>query len=1529
MFYLEIVNCYLQNEAACRVITALRNVSNLGTLILENNNFSKDVTDDLATAVSVNCRLKKLKLANNNLQHHAVVLAQALGQIKLLTDLDLSNNSMTDEVVDALALATENNTSLQRVNLRGNALKTNGIIKIAQSLSWNSRLKVLDICNDQVTEDAADAISIAVLSNVSLEELYLDDNNLGLGIKTLAATLKEITTLKVLGLNNNKLSDDSADGLVAVVCSNKNLEKLFLLNNNLKLGAIKIFLALSKVTTLTVLNLSKNGMAEEVACSLAAAIESNCSLTTIKLSSNKLQTKGIKTISQTLSKLSSLQVLHIDDNQITKEAASDIASVVLSNICHLKEFYLNDNDLQDGIIEIANAFKSASAIQKLVISDNNMFGDVSDALADALKNMLSLKIFAAMNNKLRTNGIVTIAKSLSCLSGITFLNIHNNEITKQAEDALALVIQNNNKLEDLSIGENDFTGARKIFASLKILYELKKINLTNCGMLESVSKELEIGLANKNSLRSVAFEGNYLKTNGIISIANSLKHISNITLLNLHNNQLTKEAGDALASIILNNAKLEDLYLGSNQLQVGALKVIRALKKLSTLKVLDLNDNNITEYVADELSSAIDCNPLLSTLRLRSNKLKATGAIKIFNSLTKLTTLKSLNMRNNLITDSASEAIASMLLSNTTIEELYLGCNYLGKEIFKILTALTSNSNLKLLDLDDNISGSELISVVQNVTLETLWLAKNYLGSLKNLYNIKNLHMSKKLIEVDFNDNYLRGDVAKECVTAIISNNSSLESVQLQNNHFSTEELSQILQSLSKLSTLKVLIIKDNVITSKLADVITLVIKNNAELKELHINCDNLQQDMSKVTGVLNSLPKLKILDIIGGNVSEKMLNDLTTLIQSNCVQNLRLVENSLKLRAGVLAQAISHITCLTVLNLSSNFISEEVANDLAGAITSNQSLKDLKLVDNCLKTSGTIIILQALSNLCKLKLLNLRRNQIGGSQELVDAMTKMVSSNRKLETFCLGDNYSNNQIPVVSTLQNISTLVMLYLNNMQLSDDVTLANDLACIIKNNPVLEYFYLANNFLSHSLIPITEACKEYLKVLKIFDLQNNLVDPTSLTDLVININGITSLDAVLLSGLTLNSTEMIYSHLMTNMKKDFEFALYNQSKILECLILEVQKNDISTHIKHLVSTYSSTSYCVRNFYIEVMDMLHTSKPIDKHFLASCIKEQHTLSETDATNLVYYLTILRNLKVIDLELLNINENAAFELAAAIQCNSRLKQLWLRGNTLNTTGALFIFNSLKYITTLKVLDISNNNIGHQLSENIAAVISSNHMLEQLWLDGNALLDKGIVRISNALRGLTLLRTLSLCNNGITDDAAYELSTIITNNPYLEDLQLSGNLLTSVGISTIAESCKNLFKLRKLDQLSDTISNCCNLQELYLGNNKLETLGAVKILQALKCKCKLQILTLSNNNINEEVADDLTDVLINNNMFYILLVGGNNLQTTATLKIANTVMNHNTSMQLLGICDNNISSHGKDEINRILSTATQLRLYV
>ena len=108
-----------------------------------------------------------------------------------------------------------------------------------------------------------------------------------------------------------------------------------------------------------------------------------------------------------------------------------------------------------------------------------------------------------------------------------------------------------------------------------------------------------------------------------------------------------------------------------------------------------------------------------------------------------------------------------------------------------------------------------------------------------------------------------------------------------------------------------------------------------------------------------------------------------------------------------------------------------------------------------------------------------------------------------------------------------------------------------------------------------------------------------------------------------------------------------------------------------------------------------------------------------------------------------------------------------------------------------------------------------------------------------------------------------------------------------------------------------------------------LETVGTIKILQALKLKSKLQVLTLSNNNITDEVIDDLTDVLVNNNMFYILLIGGNDLQTAAVLKIAKIVKMFTPGIRVLDLCDNNVNRQGKDEIAMSFSTITYLQLYV
>ena len=86
------------------------------------------------------------------------------------------------------------------------------------------------------------------------------------------------------------------------------------------------------------------------------------------------------------------------------------------------------------------------------------------------------------------------------------------------------------------------------------------------------------------------------------------------------------------------------------------------------------------------------------------------------------------------------------------------------------------------------------------------------------------------------------------------------------------------------------------------------------------------------------------------------------------------------------------------------------------------------------------------------------------------------------------------------------------------------------------------------------------------------------------------------------------------------------------------------------------------------------------------------------------------------------------------------------------------------------------------------------------------------------------------MCNNGITDNAADELSAFITQNVLLEDLLLSNNQLHSTKIKIIAESLSKLIELRKLDlfnnnigkegasSLAIVIQNSTSLQDFFLA---------------------------------------------------------------------------------------------------------------
>ena len=228
------INCHIQSKII-QVVSALKRVSAINGLILSNNSIPENAINNLVEAIAINSNLRSLYLDNNNLQHHGALVASALCKITSLTTLDLSNNNMTEEVADKIALAIGNNNSIKELHIRGNIFRADGIIKIAQSLCGLTCLNVLDASNNHITEGAAESVAKAILSNPALEELYLSDNQLGTGALKIIAALNNISKLRVLDLSSNNMSVAVATELAAVIISNSSLEDLRLSDNRSRL----------------------------------------------------------------------------------------------------------------------------------------------------------------------------------------------------------------------------------------------------------------------------------------------------------------------------------------------------------------------------------------------------------------------------------------------------------------------------------------------------------------------------------------------------------------------------------------------------------------------------------------------------------------------------------------------------------------------------------------------------------------------------------------------------------------------------------------------------------------------------------------------------------------------------------------------------------------------------------------------------------------------------------------------------------------------------------------------------------------------------------------------------------------------------------------------------------------------------------------------------------------------------------------------------------------------------------------------
>ena len=724
------------------IVRALHSISSLYDLNISKNDLTEEAANYIAAVILNNDKLQRIDFSGNLLNASGMIkIAKKLQHIYSLSELNIGWNNITEEAAKDIAAVILNNDKLQRLNLSGNKLRATGIIIIAKKLQNLSSLFELNIGWNNITEEAANDIAAVILNNNDLKALNLSGNPLKTaGIVTIAKALKNISTLSEWRIDWNNVTEEAADDIASVIQNNRKLQILDICGNKFQtVGVIKIAKSLQNIFYLSELYLNSVGITEETAGNVADVIVSNNKLQRLNLSGNTLKTTGIIKIARVLKTISSLSELRIKWNNITEEAADDIAAVILKNCRKLQILDISGNRFHtDNIIKIAKSLHNVSCLSELYMNDIGITEEAADAIAAFILNSNNrLCIFELCYNELKSAAAIKIARALRKVSSLSDLSIRWNSITEEAADDIAAITLNNDQFHKLDLGYNDFksAGIEKIVRTLQEISSLSELHIDKNNITEEAADDIAAVVQQNSKLRLLNLSDNDLKTDGIVKIARALKKISSLNGLYIGKNSITEEAADDIADLLLSNNKLQMLDLSRNYIKTaGIIKVARALQKVSSLTGLYVSENNITKEAADDIATVILNNTSLRTLDINRNKLQTIGIIKLARALQNISSLTRLCVNCNSITEEAGDQIASVVLNNSNmLQTLDLGCNDLKTAgIVKVAKALQNITSLTELYINSNgitdEAANDIAAVIQhNSNLETLDLSDNML----------------------------------------------------------------------------------------------------------------------------------------------------------------------------------------------------------------------------------------------------------------------------------------------------------------------------------------------------------------------------------------------------------------------------------------------------------------------------------------------------------------------------------------------------------------------------------------------------------------------------------------------------------------------------------------------------------------------------------------------------------------------------------------------------------------------------------
>ena len=206
------------------------------------------------------------------------------------------------------------------------------------------------------------------------------------------------------------------------------------------------------------------------------------------------------------------------------------------------------------------------------------------------------------------------------------------------------------------------------------------------------------------------------------------------------------------------------------------------------------------------------------------------------------------------------------------------------------------------------------------------------------------------------------------------------------------------------------------------------------------------------------------------------------------------------------------------------------------------------------------------------------------------------------------------------------------------------------------------------------------------------------------------------------------------------------------------------------------------------------------------------------------------------------NLGDDGIKIISNAIKDNRVLVSFNISSNSISHKGGKILFNNICCQKSIINLDISNsrgmnrNRLTSVGIQNIGKVLTENLYLEMLNLGGNSIKNEGLKYICNGLENNKTLLHLNITNNDI-DKYGIEKYVLNIHSSKLISLDISSNNIMDEGIINLTDSLKNFPNIHNLN-----ISNC-----------GIEFKGFHYLLMNLQNMKRIENLNVSKNKISSE----------------------------------------------------------------------------